>query len=123
MGLTKGLYIYLPSKEDFVYPAGDKACPKAIGWVKKDSEKLVCSSCERTELTIGRIKKATRANGAEMEIGSWVITKIQSIKFNKPGDVELLKVNLRGLGSRGTKKIRGVTLHTAFLTITSLFQK
>ena len=125
MELANGLYIYLPSKENFVYPAGDKACPKAIGRVIKDSNQSVCSSCERADLMIGYIEKATRASGAELEIGGWVITKIQSAKFknSSPGEVEFLKVDIRGPGTRDTKKIRGVTLRTTNLAITRLFQE
>lgn len=125
MKLANGLYFYLPPDDYFTYPADDEICPEAIGWIKKGGDGLCCSSCEQTEINIGYIKKATGFNGAKLETGGWVITRIRNARFEKdnPGEVNLLKADIRGPGTSGIKKISNVMLHTAFLSITDLFQQ
>lgn len=122
MGLANGLYLHLPSREVFAYPAGDKIlCQVAIGWVKKDGGGLVCSSCEKTEVPVGFVKKATRASGDELESGTWTITNIRSVKFSgrEHGDIESLRVDVRG----PRNQIRGVILQASHLSVMDLFQK
>src|SRR3989338_4027827 len=121
---ANGLWIFLPPTDIYAYPAGDKICPEAIGWIKKYGAGACISSGERDELNIGYIQNVILPTGEKLGTGGWVIEeKISSIKLEDGGvgNAAAIKADLRKLDKAA--KLEGVVLKTAFLSILSLFKK
>ncbi len=93
MSLAEGLYVEFPEKDEFVYPAGDKICPTAIGRIMGDKQ--------RTPFPLGYITEVKPRN-KEVKKGSgyWIMVKIIQAAFNKErqGWVDQIVVILRRKG-------------------------
>ena len=113
MNLAEGLYVEFP-RDKFVYPAGDKRCPIAIGRIMRDKQRTPFPFGYATEVK-SRNKEVKKGSG------HWAMVKIIQVAFNKErqGWADQMVVILR---QKGKRSLIRATMITAEVFVPDLFE-